>query len=245
MGNFISLHEAIDHVNISLNKARNGKSNLLLKSKNNANVGDQILNIFGMSGKKWRHFLNNLMSKKEINYLEIGSHTGSTFCSALYMNPGIGYAQTIDNWSEFGNKKETLVKNTANTVVSSGIEGKKVRVSESDFYDYDYSILPKIDVYLFDGPHREQYQYDGVKIVFDQLADIFILLVDDWNWGGPRRGTEKALRELDIRVVYQCEIYTEAERFDSKTGKLSNRFQLSDWHNGVAIFVCEKINQQS
>ena len=241
MGIFKNGKDAIDHMTASLNSARNGESKLLEAEEE---FGTALLKIFGMSGVKWRHFLNNLMSAKDVSYLEIGSHSGSTFCSAIYKNRDLGHAQTIDNWAQFGNKKKVLVDNIGNTMLKSDFaKDKIIKVTESDFYEYDYSKIPgEVDVYFFDGPHKEKFQYDGVKIVFDHLADIFILLVDDWNWGGPRRGTEKALLELDVNVLHQTEIYTGGEYFDPKTGKI-NRFQNSDWHNGVAIFVCEKINQ--
>tara|TARA_A100001011_G_scaffold362197_1_gene410948 strand:- start:765 stop:1496 length:732 start_codon:yes stop_codon:yes gene_type:complete len=243
MGLFDNTEKAIDHVVTCMQKARKDESNL------NADlpVAKNILAMFGMSGKKWRHFLNNLLSIEDVNYLEIGAHSGSTFCSALYGNEKIGFFQTIDNWSQFGNKKEELEQNVKYTLLESKIDPSKVKITESDFYKFDYSTLPKIDIYLFDGPHKEHFQYDGVKIVFDQLSDIFILLVDDWNWGGPKRGTSAVLQDLNVNVIRQWEIYTDPEGYYLQQGDSQprfNRFQNSDWHNGVAVFVCEKTNSQ-
>jgi hypothetical protein len=60
----------------------------------------------GYSGKKTRHFYNNLLSIEDARYLEIGTWKGSTLYSAMYGNKAqITY---IDNWSQFGNAKTDL-----------------------------------------------------------------------------------------------------------------------------------------
>ena len=52
----------IKHVEEMLSLADNYKSN----------VTPEILNMDGMSGKKTRHFYNNICSMKDTRYLEIG-----------------------------------------------------------------------------------------------------------------------------------------------------------------------------
>ena len=50
-------------------------------------IDQWILNIRGLSGRKYRNLINNLISKlKNPSYLEIGSFTGSTACSAAAKN---------------------------------------------------------------------------------------------------------------------------------------------------------------
>ena len=89
--------------------------NHLLKSIINAARGhsklsNKALRLPGMSSKRNRHLLNNIVDMPDVNYLEIGVHKGSTFISALYQND-INYAYAIDNWSEFGNVEKTFLKN--------------------------------------------------------------------------------------------------------------------------------------
>ena len=63
-------------------------------------LGQDILNMEGMSGKKYRIFINNLIENiADPRYLEIGVWLGSTLCSAIYDNNVKALA--IDNWSEF------------------------------------------------------------------------------------------------------------------------------------------------
>ena len=49
-----------------------------------------VLEIEGMSGKKYRFFINNLIARlgqgERASYLDVGSWKGSTFCSAICGN---------------------------------------------------------------------------------------------------------------------------------------------------------------
>jgi hypothetical protein len=73
---------------------------------NRAIVGEgklspELLSIDGMSGKKYRMLINNLIeSIGDARYLEIGVWQGSTFCSAINKNKVRALA--IDNWTQFG-----------------------------------------------------------------------------------------------------------------------------------------------
>jgi hypothetical protein len=63
----------------------------------------------GMSGKKYRYLINNLVgSIDNARYLEIGSWKGSTACSAIYGNHCRSLC--IDNWNHFlwGASKESV-----------------------------------------------------------------------------------------------------------------------------------------
>ena len=240
-GIFENANQAYDLVAKSLEDARLEKSNL----SDGTEASSAILGMFGMSGRKWRHFLNNVASIENVRYAEVGAHTGSTLCSALYKNTKIKMISTLDNWSQFSdeNTKMKLSQNVSATASVSGFSKTQfennIKLFEGDFNTFDFKTLEPIDVYFFDGPHKEEDQYQGLIRAYDSLADVSIILVDDWNWGGPKRGTNKALKDLELTVHHRCEIFTYPESYDPKTGAI-NRFQNSDWHNGVAIFVVSK-----
>jgi hypothetical protein len=66
---------------------------------------DEVRQIEGMSGQKYRLLINQLVgSISDARYLEIGSLAGSTAAAALYGNRV--RALCIDNWSEFGGSRE-------------------------------------------------------------------------------------------------------------------------------------------
>jgi hypothetical protein len=65
-----------------------------------------IAKMSGMSGKKYRYFINTLVAALgNARYLEIGTWTGSTACSAMSGNRLT--ALCVDNWSLFGGPKKT------------------------------------------------------------------------------------------------------------------------------------------
>ena len=65
-GVFEDVADAYNLVSESLEKAKQEQSNLA----DGTDPAKAILGMFGMSGKMWRHFLNNLMSVKNIRYLQ-------------------------------------------------------------------------------------------------------------------------------------------------------------------------------
>jgi hypothetical protein len=109
---------------------------------------------------------------------------------------------------------------------------------ESDFREVDYASLGKHNIYFFDGPHEEQDQYDGLSLALPALDDTFILLIDDWNDPRPRDGTERAIKELGIEVLYSIQIRT--SNGVDVVYPTPHVLENSDWHNGYYFAVCKK-----
>jgi hypothetical protein len=195
---------------------------------------DWIISLYGMSGKRYRIFINNLIENvQDARYLEIGSWSGSTACSAVYGNKVSSVC--IDNWTQFGNVRTEFVKNIENTIKKEDENG--VELYEKDFREVDYTDIGKFNVYLFDGPHEVEDQYDGLKYALPALDDTFIFIVDDWNDPRPREGTEKAIEDLGIKVIYSMQIRT-SNGVDQVYPEVV--LQDSHWHNGYFISVCKK-----
>jgi Methyltransferase domain len=203
------------------------QSSLALDNK----LPDRLLDLPGMSGRKYRRFINRLVHETpDAGYLEIGCWTGSTTCAAIAGNTV--RVICIDNWSEFGGPKAEFQKNIE-SVLSRQTD---FRFIESDLRSVDYRDLgTPLNIYLFDGPHQYQDQYDGIVIAQPALADIYVLVVDDWNWPFVRHGTQDALRALGMEVPYSIEIRTtQSDRHPVQAGP------MSDWHNGYFFAVCKK-----
>jgi hypothetical protein len=184
----------------------------------------------GMSGRRYRLFINQLVqSLPNPAYLEVGSWAGSTLCSAISGN--VLRAVAIDNWSEFGGPKDIFMQNVERCVAP----GAEVLFIEGDFRAVDYSSLGTFNIYLFDGPHEQRDQYDGLSLALPALSSEFVFIVDDWNWERVRTGTFAAIRDTRLSVVYAAEIRTS---FDGSQPK--NVFGDSDWHNGYYISVLRK-----
>ena len=162
---------------------------------------DFVRAIDGMSGQKYRTFINNLVrSHPDARYLEVGSWQGSTAAAALHGN--CVKALCIDNWSQFGGPKSAFLANMER--VRSQSPAVDFRFVEGDFRRVDYTSLGRFNIFLFDGPHEEMDQYDGIMLARPALEGCFILIVDDWNWRKVRLGTlpGNQRRRIFNRVLY-------------------------------------------
>ena len=121
--------------------------NLVEKAFKNAEnniskITNDIINMEGMSGKKTRHFYNNLLNTEDARYLEIGTWKGSSVCSAMCNNKA--KVICIDNWSEFGGPKNEFLINFEK------FKGKNdATFIENDCYKVDVSILPNFNIYMY------------------------------------------------------------------------------------------------
>jgi hypothetical protein len=193
-------------------------------------IDPAVLDLEGMSGKRYRMFINNLIrGMSDPRYLEIGTWAGSTLCSAI--NRNAVKATAIDNWSQFGGPKELFEHNLS----LYRNQHTDVRFIESDFRQVDYRSLGMFNVYLFDGPHAEKDQYDGIDLAKPALDNTFVLIIDDWNWEPVRHGTAKALAQLNFSTLYSIEVRTTLDNSHPAVG-----MQSSDWHNGYFIGVIQK-----
>lgn len=211
----------IEIVNTSLEKAEN----------NISKVNDEILALDGMTGKKTRHFYNNLLSFPDISYLEVGTYKGSSTCAAMYGNEAKVIA--IDNWSEFGgiqnksiflnNFKKFKGNNTAMFI-------------EKDCFKIEPHELPfTSNIYMYDGPHQENDHYRALKQFLPCLENEFIYIVDDWNWEQVRKGTKKSIQDLNLKVLYEKEIRLTQDNSVTKRPALTET-----WWNGIYIAVLQK-----
>ena len=60
-------------------------------------ISERERELFGLSSTRLRSLLNNLCSKENTNYLELGVYKGATIISALYGNPTLK-AVGVDNY---------------------------------------------------------------------------------------------------------------------------------------------------
>lgn len=197
--------------------------------QNSSKIDEGILSIDGMSGAKTRHFYNNLIScmseSGDTRYLEIGTWRGSTVCAAMCNNNATVIC--IDNWCEFGGPKEEFLTNFNRYKGSN-----KAFFIENDCFKIDISILPKFNIYLYDGGHSYQEHYNALVYYYNTLEDEFIYMVDDWNWNWIRDATRKVISDLQLQVVYDREIRI---TYDNSVSK-----DKEGWWNGIAVFILKK-----
>lgn len=212
----IKEQKLIHHVQESVTKAETASSQLI----------PEILALDGMSSDKVRHFLNNLCSLKGGRYLEIGCWKGSTWISALYGNENsLENAVAIDNWSEFGGPEQVFLDNCYKFLKNTNYQ-----YYSNDCFKLDIkNIFQKpINIYFYDGNHSAYSQELALTYYDTALDDLFILVVDDWNWEKVKAGTFKAIAKLKYQVLYSCEMPA------AYNGDKLN------WWNGLYIAVIKK-----
>ena len=216
------------HLSLALLEAF--KKTMALSNK----LPEWIVKMQGMSGKKYRYLINNLIQNvNNATYLEIGSWAGSTACSAIWENKLD--ITCIDNWSEFGGPREIFFQNIENAKNSKC----KFEFIEKDFRKVDYTTLTKANIYMFDGPHALADQYDGIIFPLPALQNQFVLIVDDYNVEEVKSGTKMAIAEIRLNVQCSIEIITDQ---NAKKASPIMTWQNSDWHNGYFIAVVNKQN---
>ena len=212
------MNQLIKHIENSLANADNYTSK----------VTDEVMRMEGMSGKKTRHFYNNICSMDGSRYLEIGTWKGSSICSAMCNNKMTCVA--IDNWSEFGGPKTEFLRNFG---IFKG--NNNATFIENNCWDIDVNTIGKFNIYMYDGNHTETSHFQALNHYLPCLDDEFIYLVDDWNWRQVRDGTLNSIKEINFEILYQKEIRTTNDNSLADPCRLN-----SDWHNGISIFVLKK-----
>ena len=203
--------------------------NAFQNAENNiSKITNYIINMEGMSGTKTRHFYNNLLNTEDARYLEIGTWKGSSVCSAMCGNKA--KVVCIDNWSEFGGPKTEFLSNFEK------FKGEnEATFIESDCFRVNVSTLPKFNIYMYDGNHTNESHFKALLHYYNCLDDVFIFIVDDWNWKDVRDGTRNSIQKLNLKVLYEKEIRLTWDNSVTPQPELSKT-----WWNGIYVAILQK-----
>ena len=190
---------------------------------NMSKITDDIIVMDGMSGTKTRHFYNNLLNFHDARYLEIGTWKGSSVCSAMCGNKAT--IVCIDNWCQFGGPKGEFLLN-----FNKHKGENEASFVENDCYKIDVTKLPKFNIFMYDGEHSSESHYKALLHYYNCLDDIFIFIVDDWNWKDVREGTFNSIQKLNLKILYEKEIRL---TFDNST-------TTGSWWNGIYVTILQK-----
>ena len=229
--NNLNTVNSINSIN-TVNKIETYK-NLIDKSFQNAEnkiskITNDIINLEGCTGLKTRHFYNNLLNTEDARYLEIGTWKGSSVCSAMCGNKS--KVICIDNWSQGGGPKTEFLENFEK------FKGENdATFIENDCYNVDVSVLPKFNIYMYDGNHTNESHYKALLHYYNCLDDIFIFIVDDWNWKDVRNGTNNAIEKLNLKILYEKEI-----RLTWDESHTPIPLAKDTWWNGMYVVILQK-----
>lgn len=195
----------------------------------------------GFSGDTFRHLLNNLGSLVGVRYLEVGTFNGSSLFAFVEGNEAtIGRAVAIDNWDQsnlsylIGTAQD--VRNDVMSALQSHGFDSFISVIERNCWDVSAAEVVsklggKAHIYFYDAGHSVVDQYVALPHFLSALEDTFILIVDDWSWTSVKRGTYSALRSMPVEIISELSINTVVCYPEFNT----------QWHNGVGIFVLQKL----
>lgn len=209
----------IDHVKSCFEKAERGESKL----------PQEILDMEGMTGTKTRHLYNNLLEMECARYLEIGVWQGSSSCAAMYGNKAD--ITLIDDFSGFGGPREKFIVNYEKYV------GDNFAVFlEKDCFKIDLSNWNKrFNIFLADADHSFESQRKIIEYYAPVMEDVFILIVDDYNWEEVRKGTAQGIVDSNLLVVWEHIVRTTDDNSFPDQEVAKNGF----W-NGIAVFILKK-----
>ncbi len=160
------------------------------------------------------------------SYLEVGVWKGSTHISALFGNKDtISHSIAIDNWSEFGGPFSDFILNLKTFLPD--FEGKFYSVDCFSINKRAYFSTP-VNIYFYDGFHSAQAQKLAFTFFNDVFDDVFIAVVDDWNFPQVPQGTQEAFKQLKYKILYQS-ILPARHNGDQE-----------QWWNGLYVAVIRK-----
>ncbi len=236
MQEIASMDETIIEYSKNINDPLFGKIKKSLKKALacETKLNHEILEMNGLSGRKFRVMLNHLINDiEDAKYLEIGSWLGSTACSACFNNKL--KITCIDNWSQNFDKRliprDEFCKNLKK-VLTTKIQFNLI---QKNYREINFSKIGKYNIYLYDAGHTYDDHYDAIDKVLPALTKKFIIIVDDWNWKQVREATNDAIKKNSLRIIAQISVRT--TRDDSSaliTGK------NSDWHQGCSFIILKK-----
>ncbi|OGN63970.1 MAG: hypothetical protein A3E80_06115 [Chlamydiae bacterium RIFCSPHIGHO2_12_FULL_49_9] len=199
----------VNHAIISYSKAVNKESKL---NENSRFASDTRCNSkFGII--PYYHLANNLCSLPNSTHLHIGLYTGGSFVSALYNNQHLLKEKIGIDWFEDEGYKRVFYA-VCDKYLRSNDDENVYFIIERDCFSVDVSNFTNpIDIYIYDAGHSFSAHEQAFTYYNQAFADVFIAVVDDWEWAEVRQATFNAFDKLRYTILYQNEI-----RCHKKTG---------------------------
>ena len=234
-----------DHVAFAVRAARRGLSALATPRYRGA------LDIVGMSDAYGRHFLNNLLRAAGSRYLEVGTFKGSTLVAALAANEFlVDRALAIDSYAfdsdavfvgriaQSGDSvRAEALANVDTFLDPRAADRRELRVANC--FAVDAESIGRFNVYLYDGEHEYNDQLRAFTHFDAALEDLFVALVDDWNYPPVRHGTRDAFERLGYDVVYG-EVLGGGYANGASIDEASVLRSPNPWWNGLYVAVVRK-----
>lgn len=173
-------------------------------------INERERELFGLSSNRLRAFLNNICSKPNTQYLEVGVYRGATLLSAMYGNITTK-AVGIENYSYddrepkryppkghiWSNMQSHLHSNLARySDPNMQVVTDNITIIEKDFAEVDWSTLPKIDVCFFDvTPIKEEVYKAFLNNITKAINSEAVVIFSNYSNEQHAKELDKALSE--------------------------------------------------
>lgn len=209
--------ELVNHVKISLEQALSLKSKLSNKSFIESDKSVEwrkatcplSFSFNSLSKFPFYHLLNNLCSIEGATHLHVGLLAGNSFIAALYENQ-----ETLDAHIGVDWFKECPLSIFSNNC-KSYIQLDNCKIMNSACFEVDKSSFKNpIDIYFYDADHSLKAHEMALTYYDEVLADVFVLVIDDFECPWIRGPTFKAFDKMNYQILYEnvCPVNTEDNR---------------------------------
>lgn len=216
---------------------------LKLADSEKGKLSDAERQLFGPSSIKMKCLLNNLCSKDNTRYLELGIYRGSTYICALYGNPTLeavgvddfsfdyrepkGFADK-DGWP---NVKSGLYDMLQKYEIIDDVNSKNSKIIESPFEDISWSSQAKFDVIFVDLEPITEEMYDNFfKKVFNAFSRQCVVIFSGYS-----------SEEYSILLERKVEEYSDRLVTEFKKQRISSGNADSfAYYSGIAIYGFRK-----
>jgi hypothetical protein len=203
-------------------------------------LSDTSIGMNGMSGYKYRYFINNVMKQLTTpKYLEVGVMAGSSLCSAIDGVNGVE-ALGIDNFS----LSSCTVSQVEDAVAQVATSDSSVTILDKDFSSVNFTGRGPFNVYLYDiGRQQANYELSLVQ-ARSALANELIFIVGDWdhNYGGVdselNTGIRASIQQAGYNIQYHVNV--QSGGYYESVGNPTSEENSTPWQNGYGIFVLSK-----
>lgn len=219
---------------------------LELSDDEHSKISQREKELFGLSSSRLRCLLNNLCSKEDVKYLEIGVYRGATLLSALYGNPtckavGIDnfkhdprepkkFAAEGDLWHNVKSQLEDNIRRYRNE--NSGVEIDNIELKTASFQDIEWENNTRFDVCFFDVTPVNASVYDDFfeKVLPVLSFNSVVVFSNQSNYNHSIELKEALERHKDkLEIEWQ---------FDRVSGGMSDSTR---YYSGLAIVGLRKV----
>jgi hypothetical protein len=198
--------------------------------KRESKITPLALSVPMLGSLRIRHLLNNL-GAISTKFIDIGSHVGGSYCSAVFNNDNLKEVAAVDSWESDATEGNHHEKDFRENMLIFTPRLSKVHVIKRDSFKVNLDQLPKdIDFYSYDAGHSKEQQKQALIYYKPILADEFIYVCDDWTFDGVKEGTLEGISDGGYDIIFQKELLND-------NGEL---YQNEQWWDGYAVFLLKK-----